>query len=59
MPKSRFIFDQYKVQDDEDVEQSDNGRDNDYFSYFSSHEKAILAPESSFKNVSKVKYRQS
>lgn len=70
MPKPRFIFDNYKVQEDlfsqtaaasAEVAEFDAENDeskvekaeeeNDYFSFFSSHEKIILKPESNFKNM--------
>jgi len=36
IPKSRFIFDQYKIDENEGEQAEDD--DNDYFSHFSSHE---------------------
>ena len=71
VPKPRFIFDNYKVDDvkyadDEDLsELSDSEKverdeiakkeqqkhDNDYFSFFNSHENIILKPESNFKGL--------
>ena len=48
MPKSRFIFDSYKVEGSQLESDSSN---EDYFSFFGSHEQAILKPESSFKNL--------
>ena len=60
MPESRFIFDQYKVHDGtggrEDASLGRQPSDNDYFSFFGSHEQAILRPESSFRNVSNFKF---
>ena len=49
MPEARFVFDDYKVQSD--VFNTTESKDNDYFSFFSSHEKIILKPESSFKSL--------
>lgn len=48
MPKSRFIFDEYKV---EGSSLESQGSEEDYYSFFGSHEQAILKPESSFKNL--------
>lgn len=48
MPKSRFIFDRYKVDEEADTAA---GEGEDYFSFFGSHEQAILKPESSFRNL--------
>lgn len=60
MPQSRFIFDQYKVHDDsperEGADLGDQASESDYFSFFGSHEQAILKPESSFRNVSDSTY---
>jgi hypothetical protein len=60
-PKTKFIFDNYKIQDDlfkqsnaptpqEKQEAIDDAND-DFFSFFSSHEKIIMKPESSFKHL--------
>ena len=46
IPQSKPIFDRYNV--DGKVK----GQDDEVFSFFSSHEQAILRPESNFKNVS-------
>lgn len=51
IPKSRFIFDNYKTSQQETSSDRKNS-DNDYFSFFGTHEQAILRPESNFKNVS-------
>ena len=79
VPKPRFLFDNYKVQEDlysetkapetdSEVEMSDGEtseseitpalksqqqqkHDDDYFSFFNSHENIILKPESSFKGL--------
>jgi hypothetical protein len=56
IPKPRFLFDQYKTtesqsqMDEQPVEEKGNNNE-DYFSFFNSHEKLILKPESNFKNV--------
>jgi len=61
IPKPRFIFDSYKG--DEVAPAADSGdtaelqiaaqkkHDNDYFSFFNSHENIILKPESNFKGL--------
>jgi len=65
VPKPRFIFDNYKFDEEryaEDSAESSDEReqvakieqqkhDNDYFSFFSSHENIILKPESNFKGL--------
>jgi len=57
VPKSRFIFDNYKVKEDlyseeeEPAEKSDGEEESDNFSFFTSHENIILKPESSFKTL--------
>ena len=48
IPKSRFIFDKYKI---DPAPKSTEDQENDYFSFFGSHEQAILKPESNFKNL--------
>lgn len=52
IPESKFIFDRYNVENDEQIQKDDNkdGGD-DYFSFFGSHEQAILKPESNFQNL--------
>lgn len=56
-PKARFLFDNYKVQDDvyqtetAAQEPEDSSQDNDFFSFFGSHEKMITKPETSFRNI--------
>lgn len=56
IPQSRFIFDRYKVDDASEAEgvseMKEQEPEQDYFSFFGSHEQAILRPESSFRNVS-------
>lgn len=49
MPKSRFIFDRYSIDDKSKAEGEEE--EADYFSFFGSHEQAILKPESSFRNL--------
>ena len=49
IPKSRFIFDRYSV--DSKNEKDAPEQEEDYFSFFGSHEQAILKPESSFRNL--------
>lgn len=49
IPESRFIFDRYDIEEEgaditEEPEQ-------DYFSFFGSHEQTILKPESNFRNL--------
>ena len=65
IPKPRFLFDQYKTSESqldglvddsstpsaEVVEPQPKQPEQDYFSFFSSHEKVILKPESNFKNL--------
>ena len=57
IPKSKFIFDNYKVTDDdilsgETKENTDEDKaDDSFFSFFASHERIIMKPESSFKNL--------
>lgn len=59
IPKPRFLFDQYKtsesqldISDSEEItEEQAKKPEEDYFSFFSSHEKVILKPESNFKNL--------
>jgi hypothetical protein len=56
IPKPRFIFDHYKVtQNSYPEEEPDQAKqpkqEEDYFSFFNSHEKIILKPESNFQNV--------
>jgi len=66
-PKAKFIFDNYKVQadlfkqdnagtrdpliDSLSETKSAEEEDDDFFSFFASHEKIIMKPESSFKNL--------
>lgn len=62
IPKPRFLFDSYKTSESVINEEEESHNENkeiekvedkeDYFSFFSSHEKVILKPESNFKNVS-------
>ena len=60
MPKSRFIFDKYNIQskkESTDVSTDVNDQKHaqpDYFTYFSSHEQALLKPELNFKNFHEV-----
>lgn len=49
IPESNFIFDNYKI---DSTSQQEHDPNPDYTSFFSSHEQAILKPESTFKNVS-------
>lgn len=49
IPKPRFLFDAYKTTESA-VTQEPTEKE-DYFSFFNSHEKVILRPESTFKNV--------
>ena len=51
IPKPRFLFDSYKTTESA-VTPSPKPEEEDYFSFFNSHEKLILKPESTFKNVS-------
>lgn len=57
IPKPKFIFDEYKVTNEDhgsqsiDQQSSEVEKKDDYFSFFSSHEKVILKPESNFKNL--------
>lgn len=57
LPQARFIFDNYKVKpNDITLDEEGNlseGEDGevDYFSFFSSHEKVALKPESNFKGI--------
>jgi hypothetical protein len=54
LPEARFLFDNYKVQTDLFKQQPNEASEvkaEDYFSFFSSHEKIILKPESSFKSL--------
>ena len=64
VPKPRYIFDNYKVDDDLFAREEDNSdselsekevseqeEDEDIFSFFSSHENIVLKPESSFKGL--------
>jgi hypothetical protein len=51
IPKPRFIFDHYKVTQNPYPEEQPK-QEEDYFSFFNSHEKIILKPESNFQNVS-------
>ena len=44
IPRSRFIFDKYKI-DDSDEGAPAESQEQDYFSFFSSHEQALLKPE--------------
>ena len=58
-PKARFLFDNYKVQDDvyqtetaaQEPLDSSQQEENDFFSFFGSHEKMITKPETSFRNI--------
>ena len=54
IPESRFIFDRYPLDGEAAPEGTSEtpAQEDDYFSFFGSHEQAILKPESSFKNVS-------
>ena len=56
IPQSRFIFDRYKVdaasKAGDVAEVKEQEPEQDYFSFFGSHEQAILKPESNFRNVS-------
>jgi hypothetical protein len=52
IPKPRFLFDSYKTSESAVTPQEPRKPDEDYFSFFNSHEKLILKPESTFKNVS-------
>eukprot|EP00347_Sterkiella_histriomuscorum_P022335 403330842 len=60
IPKPRFIFDRYQTSltnpkgSDSEIsveESAKNNTNEEYFSFFSSHEKVILRPESNFKNL--------
>lgn len=54
IPKPRFLFDSYKTTESQVTAGEPTEikkQDDDYFSFFNSHEKVILRPESNFKNV--------
>jgi len=67
VPKPRFIFDNYKVDEtrysedeastetadklEEQTQMEQRKHDSDYFSFFKSHENIILKPESNFKGL--------
>lgn len=59
IPKPRFLFDSYKTTESQVTDEPAEGdteivkpkNEDDYFSFFSSHEKVILKPESNFKNL--------
>mmetsp|Transcript_8511 Transcript_8511/g.14332 ORF Transcript_8511/g.14332 Transcript_8511/m.14332 type:complete len:271 (+) Transcript_8511:690-1502(+) len=50
IPHSSFIFDDYKISDDP----SFSKKQNEYFSFFSSHEQVLLRPESNFSNIQEL-----
>jgi hypothetical protein len=65
IPKPRFLFDSYKTTESQVTSSNESvagysnessvgtekKQEDDYFSFFSSHEKVILKPESNFKNL--------
>jgi len=51
IPTSRFIFNHYQTEVEHEAEDEPE-EDSEYFSFFGSHEQAILKPESNFENVS-------